>query len=175
MKSTLTKIGVPLPVLMIILVAGCIMSGTFVIVEKFTPTAEDDFYYEGVDLTDNAVWKEHGDQVDFIDAVGFELYTRSTATEDITFDIYVDKYSGPDASPDSVPATATIVVDGVTVSPGTRTVTYAESLKIIKGLDTLKKLAMTGKMDFYATSTGGVGSTFVIDSIKAVVTFSASD
>jgi len=34
---------------------------------------------------------------------------------------------------------------------------------------------MTGKMDFYATSTGGVGSTFVIDSIKAVVTFSASD
>ena len=56
-----------------------------------------------------------------------------------------------------------------------KTVTYAESLKIIKGLDTLKKLAKTGQMDLYATSTGGVGSTFVIDSIKAVVTFSASD
>ena len=175
MKSMLTKIGLPLPIILTIVAAGCIMSGTFVVVEVFTPTVENEFYYEGVDITDNAVWKEHGDQVDFIDAVGFELYTRSTASGDITFDIYVDKYSGPDASPDSVPATATIVVDGVTVSPGTKTVTYAESLKIIKGLDTLKKLAKTGQMDFYATSTGGVGSTFVVDSIKVVVTFSASD
>jgi hypothetical protein len=175
MKSMLFKIGLPLPVLMIILVAGCIMSGTFVIVEKFTPTAESGFYYKGVDFTDNATWQEHGDQVDFIDAIGFELYTRSTATEDITFDIYVDNYSGPDASPDAVPGTATKVIEGVTVSPGTKTVTYAESLKLIKGLDRLKTLAKTGQMDLYGTSTGGVGSTFVIDSIKVVVTFSASE
>ena len=175
MKNMLIKIGLPLPVFMIILVAGCIMSGTFVIVEKFTPTAEDEFYYEGVDFTDNATWQEHGDQIDFIDAVGFELYTRSTAAEDVTFDIYVDKYSGPDASPDAVPGTATKVIGGVTVSPGTKTVTYAESLKLIKGLDRLKTLAKTGQMDLYGTSTGGVGSTFVIDSIKVVVTFSASE
>lgn len=151
---------------------GCIFSGTFIITEPIKFQAHDDFYFYQVNLTDNATWQKHGDKIDDIETVGVELYIRSI--NDVTFNAYVDEYSGPLSSPTSVPGGATKIIDSLAISSGSSLITYKESLKIITGLDKLKALVMKGMFDFYGTSSSGLGSAFVIDSGKVVVTFSAS-
>jgi len=76
-----------------IMIAGCIVSATFVIHEPIKFSVQHDFYFYQVDLTDNATWEDHGDQVDFIDAVGMILYITSAEATNVTFNAYVDKYS----------------------------------------------------------------------------------
>jgi hypothetical protein len=156
-------------------IAGCLLSATFVIHEPIKFTMQDNFYFQQVNLTDNATWEDHGDQIDFIDAVGMVLYITSGEAENVTFNAYVDKYSGPSSDPSAVPKTATKIINNLQVAPGKTTITYKKSLSIITGLDRLKELVKAGQFDFYATSSSGLGSSFRVDSGEVVVTFSASD
>ncbi len=158
-----------------VIIAGCLLSATFVIREPIKFTMQNDFYFQQVNLTDNATWKEHGDQIDFIDAVGMVLYITSGESGNVTFNAYVDKYSGPSSSPASVPTTATKVINDLQVPPGKTKITYKKSLTIITGLDRLKALVKAGQFDFYATSSSGFGSSFRVDSGEVIVTFSAHD
>ncbi len=153
---------------------GCIVSGTFIVVESFTFTAFSGFYFYQVDVTSTSTWEDHSDDIDFIDAVGTEFYITSNETSDVVFNVYIDDYSGPGASPTSVPGSATKVIDNLTVSPGTTMISYSESLGFITGIERLKELAKEGQFDYYATSTGNLGTTFVVDSGKVIITFSAS-
>ncbi len=162
-------------ILAAVALAGCLISATFVIHEPIKFTMQNDFYFEQVNLTDNATWEDHGDQVDFIDAVGMVLYITSGEAGNVTFNAYVDKYSGPSSSPSSVPKTATKIISNLQVPPGKTKITYKQSLSIITGLDRLKDLVKTGQFDFYATSSSGLGSSFRVDSGEVVVTFSAHD
>jgi len=152
--------------------AGCIFSGTFIITEPIVFEAHDDFYFYQVNLTDNATWQKHSDEIDDIEAVGVELYIRSI--NDVTFNAYVDEYSGPLSSPTSVPGTATKIIDNFAITSGANLITYKESLKIITGLTELKAFVKKGLFDFYGTNSSGLDPGFVIDSGKVVVTFSAS-
>ena len=156
------------------ILTGCLLSGTFVINHKFTLGDMGDFYFYQVDITNDQVWKDHSDKIDFIDAVGMELYITSTESAAVTFNAFVDNYSGEDSSPNSVPDDATVIIQNMTVSPGIIFITYAKSLTLLKNLDVLKALAKTGKFDFYAETTGTAGTTFVVDSARLVVTLSAS-
>ena len=52
---------------------------------------------------------------------------------------------------------------------------YVESLHAIENLKTLKTLAEQGQFDFYATSTGDLGSTVILDSIRVILTLTASE
>jgi hypothetical protein len=157
-----------------LLLAGCILSGTFVISHKFTLSSMGSFFFYQVDITNEQVWKDHSDNIDFIDAVGLELYITSTEPTAVTFNAYVDNYSGDDSNPVSVPTGIPIIIEDMTVSTGKTFITYAKSLTLIKNLDVLKKLVKKGKFDFYATTTGTPGTTFVVDSARIVVTLSAS-
>ena len=152
---------------------GCLLSGTFVINHKFTLTDMGDFYFYQVDITNDQIWKDHSDKIDFIDAVGLELYITSTESAAVTFDAYVDDYSDVTFTPGSVPDDATVIIQNMTVSPGKTFISYAKSLTLLKNLDVLKALAKTGKFDFYAETTGTAGTTFVIDSARVVITLSA--
>jgi hypothetical protein len=156
-----------------LLAGGCIFSGTFIITEPIEFSAHDDFYFYQIDLTDNAAWKKHGNKIDKIDAVGVELYI--TNENNSTFNAYVDSYSGPSSNPTAVPGDAITVIDSLALPAGPSVITYKESLKIITGLDELKTLVKKGMFDFYATSSSLVGTEFVIDSGKVIVTFSAND
>ncbi len=158
-----------------IVFAGCIVSATFVIHEPIKFTMQNDFYFQQVNLTDNATWKEHGDQIDFIDAVGMILYITSAENGNVTFNAFVDKYSGPSSNPTIVPTTSTKIINNLQVAPGKTTISYKQSLKIITGLDRLKELVKKGQFDFFATSSSGFGSSFRVDSGEVVVTFSAHD
>ena len=155
---------------------GCLVSATFVIVESFTFTAKDGFYFYQVDITQEGDWKNHKDKIDNIDAVGVEFYVSSSEPSSVTFDAYIDDYSGLTANPTSVPGTATKIIDQLTIPPGlNQHLTYAQSLGFLTGTARLKALAKTGKFDYYGKSTGNNGTTFTIDSAKVIVTFSAAN
>ncbi len=157
-----------------ILVAGCLISGTFVIVESFSFTAQSGFYYYEIDLTNQSDWEDHKDQIDAIDAVGAEFFITSTESGNVTFNVFVDSYSGS-ANPSAVPSSAKVILEDLDVAPGTTHITYAQSLGYLKNLDALKALVKTGKFDYYATSSGNEGTSFKVDSGKVIVTFSASE
>ena len=153
--------------------AGCyLISGTFIIVDTFKFTAQSGFYFYQVDITDEPDWIDHKDDIDFVDAVGVELYITSTETDPVTFSAFVDNYSGPLSSPSSVPTSAKAIIKDLTVPPGTHQVTYAQSLAILQNIDLLKALVKTGRFDYYGTSTGNDGNSFKIDSAKVIMTFS---
>jgi hypothetical protein len=161
--------------LIALLAVGCLVSGTFIIVEDFEFTAQTGFYFYPVDITSEPDWEDHKDDINQIDVVGVEFWITSTESGPVTFDAYVDDFSGTTPTSLPVPATATKIIDAFTVNPGANQhITYAQSLTFIKGVDRLKALAKTGKFDYYGTSTGNEGNTFKIDSGKVVVTVSAS-
>ncbi|MBK7140750.1 MAG: hypothetical protein IPH75_01565 [bacterium] len=156
------------------LISGCLVSGTFIIVETFDFTAGTGFYHYTVDITDEADWDSHKDDIDMIDAVGAEFYITSTEAGDVTFSVWVDDFGDDHATEGAVVANATPIIEDFTVAPGTTKITYAQSLGVIKNLDRLKALAKIGQFEYYGTSSGNLGNTFVVDSGKVIVTFSAS-
>jgi hypothetical protein len=160
-------------VLIVVLLSGCIVSATFVIVKEFSLAPKEGFYFYQVDLSTNGTWQDHRDEIDDIEAVGFEFYIHSSASGDIAFSVFVDDYSGAGADPDEVSSTADVVLDSLIAHEGPSKISYSKTVGLIEHLDRLKKLTKTGQFDVYTTSTGTVGSTFVIDSAKVIVTFSA--
>jgi len=156
------------------LITGCLVSGTFIIVEDFDFTAASGFYHYTVDITDEADWEDHKDDIDMVDAVGAEFYITSTEADAVTFSVWVDDFGDVHASEGAVEANATPIIEDFTVQPGTTKITYVQSLGMIKNVDRLKALAKLGQFEFYGTSTGNTGTSFVVDSGKVIVTFSAS-
>jgi len=154
MRNILKKFGLPGTLIIVSLVIGCILSGTFVITEEINFSAEDDFYFYQVDITNTS-------------------YITSTEPANATFSMYVDEYSGLGPVPDSVPTSATLIIKDFLIPTGASVISYSESVNAIQNLETLKTLAETGKFDFYGTSSGTVGNTITVDSGKVIVTFSA--
>jgi hypothetical protein len=178
MRTKLCKYILLLLGFVILIAPGCfeIVSGTFIIVETIYFTAETGFYFYQVDVTDDAEWQKHKDDIDFIDAVGAEFYITNNTGADVTFNSYIDDYSDPDLpEPVELPTTATKIIDDYTVSTGVSKISYSESLSIITGVDRLKALSKLGQFDYYGTSTANDGSLFIIDSIKIILTVSGSE
>lgn len=170
LKNKLILSGIAL---LILAVAGCIFSGTFVVNKTVELSDMGGFYAERVDLTTSATWKKHKDEIQLIETVGFELYITNNEADDVAFWVYADEAAGAAPNPTSVPATARVVIDSLNVAPGPQKITYVESLTVINNLDHLKELVKSGLFDIYAKSTGNTGDTFKIDSVTIVVTFTA--
>ena len=160
--------------LIALLAAGCLISGTFVIVDDFTFTAKSGFYFYQVDLTTNSDWDDHKDQIDLIDAVGAEFYISSTEPDTVTFNVYVDSPTADSTTVDSL-GTAVKIIDQLEVPPGlNQHITYVQSLGFITHIAELKTFVKAGKFNYYGTSSGNLGTAFKVDSGKVIVTFSAS-
>jgi hypothetical protein len=155
------------------LITGCLVSGTFIIVEDFDFTASGGFYHYTVDITDEADWEDHRDDIDMIDAVGAEFYITNTGAA-ATFSVYVDDFGDVHATEGAVTANATVILDEVTVATGSQKITYAQSLGIIQNVARLKALAKLGRFEYYGISSVSDTTIFHIDSAKVIVTFSAS-
>lgn len=160
-----------------VLLAGCLISGTFVLDLKFTDAdlaAHGNLYYTEVDLTDNEIWQDHEDKLDEVQSVGFEMWITNDGPQ-TTFNMYVENAGGTvytDTA--SVRANTTQVVRGLTLAADKQThITYGSSFSYLTNINTLTKLARTGMFDFYATWTAA--STVTIDSLRVVVVISASD
>lgn len=173
MHSTTKFIVTGLGLLILATVAGCLVSGTFVITEEFNFTARTGFYHYSVDLTTKQAWKDHKDDIDFIDAVGFEFDIESSEASPTTFNAWVAPEGEIYDSIDDITDSTTMVISDLTVNPGTTHITYAQSLAHVTNLEALKALVKTGKFEYYGTSTNPLFQFDVIDG-KIIVTFSAS-
>lgn len=164
------------------LLTGCLLSGTFVIVisiEKVDFTTRTGFYYYHIDLSEEQDWLDHKDDIKDIDLVGFELWITNHEDVARTFSVYVDD----DASlPDSnssltdVKSNATLVLDEFELDAGPNKqmrVTYGQSFKYLKNVETLKSLVEKGTFDYFGVSSGGTASGYTIDSARVIITFTA--
>ncbi len=166
------KVRLALLALAAVAAGGCLLSGTFMVITPFFQLGEVNgvLYYHEVDVTGDATWDKHKDKIDYIDALGFELYITNNESRDVTFNAYVDTYSGV-ASPTIIPAEAVGFFNGLTVKPGKNHITYAQSLDYITHLTELKAFAKGGKFDIYASADGPI----TFDSVRAILTVSAGN
>lgn len=173
-----SKFGLLGLALLALVLGGCLVSGTFIVVEviEFSATSSG-FYAEAVDVSDNEDWEDHKDDIDRIDVVGFEVWATNNSTTALTYSAYID-----DPQPSlytnatQVENNATLIVDGITI-PGNvgvsqRVVSYSESLSHIANTATLRTLVKSGQFDYYALTSGNTTGT--IDSVKVIITVSAS-
>jgi hypothetical protein len=181
MRAVYKKLGLAGMILAGLVVAGCLVSGTFVIVEEveFDFTSNHGFYWRPIDLTTNSDWADHKDDIDNIDAVGFEFKIENTTASDCEFNVWIAAQAGlanPLDPPSSVPSDAIKVIDGLEVAAGaTKTVTYSESLGFISNLAAFKAIVKGGRFDYYGRSCGNTDDAdFHVTDGKIIITVSAS-
>jgi len=181
MRRRLSKFSFFILIGMALVFTGCLVSGTFVIVEgvNLDFTADRGFYWYPVDLKGNSVWEDHEEDIDNIDAIGMQFSITNTSEINTEFEVLFVKASGPADPgdwPDEVPAGAVVVIDGLEVAAGaTRHIGYLGSLAYIENIEKLKEIIMTGRFDYYGRSTGGSGDDlFEVTDGKIVITISAS-
>ncbi|MCP4684166.1 MAG: hypothetical protein GY867_01860 [bacterium] len=181
MRRRLSKVSFVVLIAMALVFTGCLVSGTFVVVQgvDFDFTADTGFYWYPVDLTGNAVWEDHEDDIDDIDAIGMQFSITNTSDVTTTFRASFVKASGAVdlmSPPSSIPSGAVVVIDDLTVAAGaTRHIGYLGSLAYIKNVEKLKEIIMTGRFDYFGESTGGTEDfAFEVRDGKIVVTISAS-
>jgi hypothetical protein len=173
------KKGLWLPVVLVLglLFTGCLLiSATFVIVEDFSFTAAGGFYHESFDLTSNSDWQDHKDNIDMIDAVGFEMTFINSNPEAVTFNAYIAPAGASYTTKTQLDSLAYVVIHDLTVQPDTTVMTYGQSLTHIQNFGRLKDLVKSGAFEYYGTSSssGSLVGQFKIDPGKVIITFSAS-
>ncbi len=182
MKKNKDKLFPAFVVLISVFLTACLLSGTFIISSEISFSTFSGFYFYDVDVTNEPDWQDHKDEIDDIEMVGFDLWFTNNSSTGITFNIYLDESTDPIYNSGSlvvdvsnVKANATIVLDDVTLPSGSSHLTYVESLSKIRNFDALKELFKSGKFHFYGIGSDTTGTTWIIDSGKVIVTFSASN
>lgn len=180
----MNKKNIIILIISILSVSGCLVSGTFMIVETFTFTTQTGFYHNSVDLTTNDIWIEHADKLDDIELVGFELWITNNETSSWTYTAFIDDYDPNcttqlcfDNSSSKKLVFGPISVPAGTGSSGTqRYVTYAESFGFLQNVEALKAAVFTGKLNLIGIAVGGAGGNGgSVDSLKIIATLAASD
>ncbi len=165
-------------------ITGCLVSGTYPIVEgiEFNFTQNTGYYWYPMDLSDNEDWEEHIDKLDNIEAVGFDFWIENTSDENCAFTVMLKGMGNSIADKNNPPAEITIaeftlVFDNLTVAANsTRHLTYAESLGMITDQAALKSILMSGRFDYIGIGCGGTeDDPFIVTEGKIVITVSASD
>lgn len=168
-------------ILIALFAVGCLVSGTFVIVENFEFSFVSGFYADAVDLTDNEDWADHRDNLDKVEVVGFEVWVTNNSSNDFSFWAYMDDYDNACQNQTCADNRTTkfLILDTLTIPASTgsssyKLVSYAQSFNYIQNLDKIKKMVFDGSFNFYGYSSDG-GASGTVDSIKAIITVNASD
>ncbi len=142
-----------------VILAGCLLTGTFVLVldlPDITANSTGTFSATHVDLTDEDVWQDHKDDIKNISDVRFRAdFTAvgNTAEGDIYF-----SSNGAYGTPDAVRAAtdAFPVFSGLLVPVGqTVTMTFAESAQYRQNLDDALALIESGSFYVYVLTPSG--------------------
>lgn len=162
----------------VLLIAGCIVSATFVL--DITLTDEDfafgdNYYYTLVDWTEDEVWIDHSDKLDTIESIGLDMFITNTGEVTATFSAYVDDADNPvQTSVEDIEDNTTRVMNAVTIAAGTtRHITLGESYSMLAETDTLTAYGMEGRFHFYVTRTAAAG--IFIDTVRVVAILGASE
>ena len=183
MKRNLRLSVISLLGILLLVLGGCLVSGSFVVVENFSFSIHSGFYAEAIDLTDNDIWAEHADKLDEVEAIGFELWITNNSEEEWKFWGELDEYDvGCVTELCAVSSTTSyLIFDTLTIPAGSsgtsqKYVTYAESFNYLVNVDSALADVMSGQFNFYGyAKTGGGTVGGHIDSLKVVLTINASD
>ncbi|MBD3258574.1 hypothetical protein GF377_09090 [candidate division GN15 bacterium] len=184
MKKLSRLTGISMFAVMALLIAGCIVSGTFVVtifIGENDFTAGTQLYFYAVDLTDEEDWEDHEEHIDNIDVIGFELWINNSGGSATTFEVWVRDImsdtltSYAEVTNTSANGTFQVLRD-LTIQPGDNHITYGQSLsKVING-DRLRTAVEDGIFQYYGySSVGQPGAAYTIDSARVIVTVSASE
>ena len=178
MKFLRNKLGTAGAAVTLLILAGCLLSGTFVsviVIRDLDFTNRTGFYYYLVDMSDDAVWEEHRDDIKDIEVVGFDLWITNHEGQAHEFNIYVsDRGKAALTTRPEVEDKATVVLDKLKVPADKQThVTYGQSFKYLKNIDLLRSMAYRGGFHYYGLTKLGTTDGFTIDTLRVIVTFSA--
>ena len=176
MKYLKSKFGLLSLALLSLVLGGCLISGTFIVVQVIEFGSAAAFYKDAVDLTGNEEWEDHKDDIDRIDVVGFELWMTNPGSS-FTLDAYLDEPNDTAyTTSGQVTANTTHVFGSFTVPGGIsssqRVVSYSNSFQYLKNVEAIRTLVKSGAFDFYVLSPGNPGGS--LDSVRVVITVSAS-
>lgn len=159
MKKRTLLTGVAAVALAALFVAGCMLvTGTFVLTWIFTDDDiehSDDHEYLFVDITEESVWKDHGDDIKSIEEVGFEFLIENQAGVANRYHCYVADSASSLHGSSSRTAVEAGAIHALTVSisaADTSFVGYSTTVSSLIGAKDLKKLAKKGKFKMWGFS-----------------------
>lgn len=159
------------------ILAGCLLSATFVLQVFFKDTDFDENgvrYHKLVDITNEQEWEDHKDNIHTIDLIGFQLWITNNVASSNSFNLFVDDGdAATETTRAGVEANATKVINALAL-PASQHVylTYSKSLKLLDNEEKLKELVKAGKFHFYAISKNPTID-FTLDSVRVIVTITA--
>lgn len=158
----------------ILVLAGCIVSGQFVIVIPWggEPSIDKPLYSKHIDLTGNSTWKDHKDDIKNIVDVKFKVVIQNTGGVRDTGAVYVS--DSLYMTTEDVLAHATRILHGITVAPGeTRTIGFDESVTYRENLAAFLSLVETGDFYLYGIATNLPFRLKINEGSQLLITFSA--
>lgn len=180
MRLLSDRFGLTSGLIILALLTGCLISGTFVVTAFFTEqdfTTQGEVYFFVVDLTQESEWEDHQDDIESVDLIGFELWITNHDSVAAKFRAYVDELGQPvyNTEAELISNAVPKVFGDLTINPGANTVTYAESLALLTNLEALKTLVESGTFQYYGVATTGNVAGYTIDSARVIVTLSAGN
>ncbi len=172
------KFSTIFPLAGLLFLAGCLVSGTFVIdvdIDDTDVVTTSEFQYFLVDLTDNGDWEDHKDDIKYIDNVGFELWVENNGDAAVTGEFYIAREhdAGTDEA-DEVRDVATRILSGIELAPGDNYIDWPTSLGHVENLDSLKAITETGTFVIYGL-TETLPFDITLDSATVIVTVTAGN
>lgn len=139
----LTKTTAAVIALFIVMGANCITSGNILVVvdiEDFGAQTNNVFTSKKVDLRENEDWKEHKEDINSIDDLGFAVRITNNADVPAAGQLYVS--ANKDLTTiEAVRSNAILVLDGIVVQPGVeRAIEWGESKSFVKNFVEAKKV-----------------------------------
>ena len=180
--KTLSRLRWPwtFAVTLILVVAGCIVSGQFVIVIPFDKTVESsdtDFDWICIDLSDNSTWNDHKDEIQGIVDLKFEARFTNKLSASITGEVWVTDSAYTTIA--DVKANGHLFISGIVLEPGQpRNITFSESGAFISNLAEILSVVETGRFYVYGLA-ADLPFSITIDGIapedfaRVMITFSA--
>jgi hypothetical protein len=144
---------IPFLALLGIWIQGCLLSGTYVItfaVEEEIISTQDSINSAAVDLSDNPDWKDHQEDINYVDEVGFTFKVENlSSTDSATGQLFMTD----DATLTTVAeikSQATLVVDGIFLGPGEKKhILWNESFDYILNIGYIKDQVESGTFHLY--------------------------
>ena len=170
-------------ILIAVVLAGCILTGTVVITARLAPDADGDPVtitdqnFTGaemeVNLTDNATFKDYRDDIRNIENIGFYLSATNNSANDAVLQLFLEpdtavNYSSVEMMIDSL---ADLILTDLPV-PGNQTVTIDgnESMNYVTNLDYFKDVLEGGVFSIYPAALNRDDFSITIDSLVVIVT-----
>lgn len=167
--------------LLVMLLTGCLFSGTFVITFHFIPGTPDfvnGLVKECVDLSSNTTWDDHSDDIKRIDKITFDAVISNNVGAADTLSVYIAATTTAYTTAAQVEGATDvypILLGYVTSLTGSDVLTVLEADALLQltgsNFESVKALVESGAFCVYITSTGATSGS--IDEANVYITFTA--